>query len=91
MEFAAADRLYRRRRQFYRTLDGRSPPTPWYGYGDQARRKQFDIGPANPFPSPSLLSLAVLLPFHYPSPPSTPSLLLEVGPLNTVNRSGGAL
>ena len=38
----------------------------------QARRKQFDIGPANPFPSP--------FPF--------PSLTLEVGSLNTARRSG---
>jgi len=37
----------------------------------QARKKQFDTGPANPFPSPSLRSPAVLLPF--PCPPSTPS------------------
>ena len=46
----------------------------------QARRKQFDTGPAKPFPFPSL---------PFPSPP--PCLPLKVGPLNQARGSGGAL
>ena len=48
----------------------------------QARRKQFNIGPANQFLSPSVrFSIPLFSSLPFSSPLYTPFLPLEVGPL----------